>query len=87
LAAVRLPAAEFGPPNRARFSGVSGTGPLVVMATVALAPLPKLLAAGAVVSVEAAPVVVPAVTSVEAAPAAGAGAVDVVAPVLEVVAP
>jgi hypothetical protein len=60
FAAVRWPAREFGPPNRARFSGVSGTGPLVVMVTVALAGWPADVAAGAAVLelVAPAPVVV-----------------------------
>jgi hypothetical protein len=49
FAAVRWPAREFGPPNLARFSGVSGTGPLVVILTVALAGWPADVAAGAAV--------------------------------------
>jgi hypothetical protein len=60
LAAVRWPAREFGPPNLARFSGVSGTGPLVTIRTVALAGWPAEVAAGAAVLelVAPAPVVV-----------------------------
>ena len=39
-AAVRLPARDIGPPYLARFSGVSGTGPLVVRVVVTLALVP-----------------------------------------------
>ena len=39
LAGVRLPAWDIGPPYFLRFSAVSGIGPLVVVVTVAVAPV------------------------------------------------
>jgi len=42
LALVRRPACDIGPPYLARFSAVSGTGPLVVVVVVTLAFWPFL---------------------------------------------
>jgi hypothetical protein len=50
---VRRPACEFGPPNLARFSFVSGTGSMAVTLVVALAFWPEVVAAAAPVSVAA----------------------------------
>ena len=43
LAGVRLPAWDIGPPYFLRFSAVSGTGPLVVVVVVTLAPVDESL--------------------------------------------
>jgi hypothetical protein len=66
FAAERLPAWDIGPPYLARFSAVSGIGPLVVVVTVAAAPVEGSLV---VTDVEVA-------APVAAAGSAGAGAVD-----------
>jgi hypothetical protein len=78
LAAVRLPAWDIGPPYLARFSAVSGTGPLVSVVTVALAPVAVSLV---VTEVEVA-VPVSAVGAVVVS-AVGAGLVVVVVVVVD----
>ena len=79
-AAVILPARDMGWPYFARFSGVSGTGPLVVIDTVTLVGTPAAVAEVVVLVVVVAPVVVvddevvaEADGSAEASEAAGAG--------------
>src|SRR4051812_34578712 len=61
LAAVRLPAFESGWPYLARFSAVSGTGPLVTRLVVTLAFWPLSVAAVAVLEIV---VVAPSVVTV-----------------------